>query len=137
MLPISRTSFSRYLGADWLDCQDKPAFWNGVLTIPDDELWHVRQTLRQYLFAFVRERARHRWAKERVGIPRVVAAGPLLDPAALTIGFARRFTGYKRPELIFHDTDRLVRILNTAGRPVQVIFAGKSHPADDIGKHHL
>jgi starch phosphorylase len=128
--------FSRYLGSDWRERQDVPEFWNGVLAIPDDEIWQVRQTLRQYLFAFVRERARQRWT-ERVGIPRIVAAGPLLDPDALTVGFARRFTGYKRPELIFHDPERLARILNAAGRPVQLIFAGKSHPADDIGKHHL
>ena len=105
--------------------------------IPDEELWAVRQSLRRYLFTFVRERARQRWIEEHVGIPRVVAAGTLLDPDALTIGFARRFTGYKRPELVFHDPERLARILNATGRPVQIIFAGKSHPADDIGKHHL
>jgi starch phosphorylase len=75
--------------------------------------------------------------EEHVGIPRVVAAGTLLEPDVLTLGFARRFTGYKRPELVFHDPERLARILNAAGRPVQIIFAGKSHPADDIGKHHL
>ena len=97
----------------------------------------MRQALRRYLFTFVRERARQRWTVERVGTPRVVAAGTLLEPEALTIGFARRFTGYKRPELIFHDAERLARILNAAERPVQIIFAGKSHPADDIGKHHL
>ena len=74
---------------------------------------------------------------ERVGTPRVVAAGTLLEPETLTIGFARRFAGYKRPELIFHDPERLARILNAAERPVQIIFAGKAHPADDIGKHHL
>ena len=68
---------------------------------------------------------------------RVLAAGTLLDRDALTIGFARRFTGYKRPDLIFRDPDRLARILNAAGRPVQVVFAGKSHPADDTGKHRL
>ena len=95
------------------------------------------QALRRYLFAFVRERARQRWTEEHVGTPRVVAAGTLLDPDALTIGFARRFTGYKRPELVFRDPDRLARILNAPGRPVQIIFAGKAHPADDIGKHHL
>jgi starch phosphorylase len=55
----------------------------------------------------------------------------------LTIGFARRFTGYKRAELVFRDAERLTRILNTRGRPVQIIFAGKAHPADDIGKHNL
>ena len=129
--------FTRHLGSDWIERQDDPAMWDGVLGIPDDELWVVRQALRRYLFAFVRERARQRWAVERVGAPRVVAAGTLLDPESLTIGFARRFTGYKRPELIFHDPDRLARILNAPERPVQVIFAGKSHPADDVGKHHL
>ena len=129
--------FARHLGADWLERHDDPALWDGVLAIPDEELWAVRQGLRRYLFTFVRERARHRWTVERVGTPRVVAAGTLLDRDTLTIGFARRFTGYKRPELIFHDAERLARILNAAERPVQIIFAGKSHPADDIGKHHL
>ena len=95
------------------------------------------QMLKQYLFTFIRERARQRWTEERVGVPRVVAAGTLLEPDALTLGFARRFAGYKRPELVFHDPERLARLLNAPGRPVQIIFAGKSHPADDIGKHHL
>ena len=126
-----------YLGADWRDRHDDPALWDGVLAIPDDELWAVRQSLRRYLFTFVRERARQRWIEEHVGLPRVVAAGTLLEPDALTIGFARRFAGYKRPELVFHDPERLARILNATGRPVQIVFAGKSHPADDVGKHHL
>jgi starch phosphorylase len=126
-----------HLGAGWTDLHDDPALWDAILEIPDRELWTVRQALRQYLFTFVRERARQRWTEEHVSTPRVVAAGTLLDPRALTIGFARRFTGYKRPELIFHDAERLARILNAANRPVQIIFAGKSHPADDVGKHHL
>ena len=93
--------FTRYLGADWRERHDDPALWDGVLAIPDDELWAVRQSLRQYLFTFIRERARQRWTDEHVSTPRVVAAGTLLDPDALTIGFARRFAGYKRPELVF------------------------------------
>ena len=129
--------FRKYLGPEWLERHDDPGLWEGILAIPDEELWAVRQSLRRYLFTFIRERARQRWTEERVGIPRVVAAGTLLEPDALTIGFARRFTGYKRPELVFHDSDRLARILNASGRTVQLIFAGKSHPADDIGKHHL
>jgi glycogen phosphorylase len=129
--------FSTHLGQDWIERHDDPSLWDGVLEIPDDELWVVRQALRRYLFAFVRERARHRWTVERVGAPRVVAAGTLLETETLTIGFARRFAGYKRPELIFHDPERLARILNAADRPVQIVFAGKSHPADDVGKHHL
>ena len=106
--------FTQYLGADWLERHDDPALWDGVLAIPDDELWAVRQALQRYLFTFMRERARQRWTEEHVGTPRVVAAGTLLEPDALTIGFARRFTGYKRPELIFHDPERLARILNGA-----------------------
>ncbi len=129
--------FTMYLGADWLDRHDEPALWDNILSIPDDELWVVRRALKQYLFTFVRERARQRWTEERLGIPCVVAAGTLLEPDALTLGFARRFAGYKRPELVFHDPDRLARILRATGRPVQLIFAGKSHPADDIGKRHL
>ena len=128
---------AKHLGADWLARHDDPFAWEAVLGIPDEELWAARQSLRRYLFAFIRERARQRWTVERVGTPRVVAAGTLLEPETLTIGFARRFAGYKRPELVFHDAERLARILNDAERPVQIIFAGKAHPADDIGKHHL
>ena len=98
----------------------------------------MRQALRRYLFTFVRERARQRWTDEHVGTPRVVAAGTLLDPDALTIGFARRFTGYKRPGADLPRSASGSRASSTPpGRPVQIIFAGKSHPADDIGKHHL
>jgi len=129
--------FNHHFGHDWIERHDDPELWVRVLTIPDEELWAARQSLRRYLFNFVRERARQRWLEEHVGMPRVVAAGTLLEPEALTIGFARRFTGYKRPELVFHDAERLARILTAQGRPVQLVFAGKSHPADDIGKHHL
>jgi starch phosphorylase len=135
--PDLQVLLDKYLGDDWRERHDDPELWNAVLSIPDEEIWTIRQLLRRYLFTFVRERARQRWTEDHVGIPRVVAAGTLLEPDALTIGFARRFTGYKRPELVFHDAERLARILNAAGRPVQIVFAGKSHPADDIGKHHL
>ena len=129
--------FTKYLGSGWQDRHDDPELWDAVLAIPDEELWAVRRNLRRYLFTFVRERARQRWTVEHVSTPRIVAAGTLLDPDALTIGFARRFAGYKRPELIFHNPERLAAILNAVERPVQLIFAGKSHPADDVGKHHL
>jgi glycogen phosphorylase len=126
-----------YLPADWRERHDDPEVWTRIFSIPDQELWAARSALREYLFAFIRERARHRWRDEAVSAARVVAAGTLLDPNALTIGFARRFTGYKRPELIFHNPDRLREILNASRRPVQIVFAGKAHPADETGKHHL
>jgi starch phosphorylase len=127
----------RYLAPDWLSRHDDPAVWEAVLSIPDESLWQVRRRLRRYLFAFLRERARQEWTNEHVGLPRVVAAGTLLDPEALTIGFARRFAAYKRPDLVFRDPDRLAAILNDVERPVQIIFAGKAHPADEVGKRQL
>ncbi len=129
--------FDEYMPTDWRDRHDDPELWQRVLDIPDEALWNARKLLRNYLFAFVRERARQRWRDEQVSVARVVAAGTLLDPNALTIGFARRFTGYKRPELIFHNPERLQAILNASRRPVQIVFSGKAHPADETGKHHL
>jgi starch phosphorylase len=127
----------QYLGPDWLDRHDDPAIADRVMNIPDEELWAARQALRAFLFNFIRERARNRWTQEHVSAARIVAAGTMFDHNTLTIGFARRFTGYKRPELIFLDPDRLARIVNASGRAVQFVFAGKAHPADDGGKHHL
>ena len=129
--------FDRYLGADWRDRCDEAELWQRVMDIPDEELWAARWKLRTYLLGFIRERARDRWREEKATAARVVAAGTLLDPNALTIGFARRFTGYKRPELIFHNPERLRQILNSSRHPVQIVFAGKAHPADETGKHHL
>ena len=126
-----------YLPADWRDRVDDASLWGAVSRIPDEKLWETRQALRTYLFAFLRDRARQRWKEEHVTAARVVAAGTLLDPSALTIGFARRFTGYKRSELIFQNPDRLVAILTAARRPVQLVFAGKAHPADETGKHNI
>ncbi len=129
--------FEQYLGPDWLAHHDDPAVCDRVLDIPDDALWHARAQLRAFLFHFVRERARHLWTTGHGEAARVVAAGTMFDHHSLTIGFARRFTAYKRPELIFSDPDRLARILNAPGRSVQIVFAGKAHPADDAGKHHM
>jgi glycogen phosphorylase len=129
--------FERYLGLNWKNEHDAADFWDAIALIPDEELWAVREALRSYLIAFIRERARQLWTQKQVTAARVVAAGTLLDPAALTIGFARRFTGYKRPELIFYNPERLARILTAFRRPVQIVFAGKAHPLDYPGKQHL
>ena len=129
--------FDRHISPGWRDQYEDAALWRRILEIPDEELWAARRTLRSYLFQFIRERARDRWMEDRASAARIVAAGVMLDPEALTIGFARRFTGYKRPDLIFRDAERLGRLVSAAGRPVQFIFAGKAHPADEAGKHHL
>jgi glycogen phosphorylase len=135
--PAITDVLDRYLDRDWRERVDDPNVWDAILSIPDEELWAARQVLRAYLMAFVRERARGRWVEQNVSPAQVVAAGTLLDPGALTIGFARRFTAYKRPELIFTDTERLAEILNSSRHPVQLVFSGKAHPADEAGKHHL
>jgi starch phosphorylase len=127
--------FDRYLGPEWVERHDDVVFWNRVVDIPDEEFWNVHLTLKRKLLAFVRERARDRWSEDRVDPRQVIAMGTLLDPDALTIGFARRFTGYKRASLIFHDLDRIRKILLNLWKPVQIVFAGKAHPADDHGKH--
>ncbi len=129
--------FDRYLDSHWRDQQDDHTVWDRVVAIPDEELWKVREALRHYLLRFMHERIRERWMFERVSAARVVAGGTLLSPNALTIGFARRFATYKRAELIFRNPDRLASILNAPGREVQIIFAGKAHPADDGGKRVL
>jgi starch phosphorylase len=135
--PSIASLFDRYLGADWRDRQDDEPFWDGVLDIPDTEVWNIRCALRQHLLSFMRTRVRDTWTREEAGAARVLAGGALLDPPALTIGFARRFAEYKRSGLIFHDPARLARILTHPRRPVQIVFAGKAHPADDGGKHNL
>jgi starch phosphorylase len=127
--------FDRHLGPEWVDRHDDVSFWNRVVDIPDEEFWKVHQILKRKLLTFVRERARSRWSGDRVDARQVIAMGTLLDPDALTIGFARRFTGYKRASLIFHDLERIRKILLDLWKPVQIVFAGKAHPADDYGKH--
>jgi starch phosphorylase len=129
--------FDRHVSPAWRDQYEDAAIWARVLEIPDDDVWAARQALRTALFNFIRERARQRWIGDQTGAARVVAGGAMLDPNALTIGFARRFTGYKRAELIFRDLDRLTRLVNDAQHPIQLVFAGKAHPADEAGKHTL
>jgi starch phosphorylase len=129
-----KSLYGRYLGPDWLDNHDGPALWEAVLEIPDAELWEVHRLLRAKLLAFVDARVRQRWMAGQMDAGQVLGSGTLLDPDALTIGFARRFATYKRATLIFRDLERLKRILHTPQRPVQIVFAGKAHPADGGGK---
>jgi starch phosphorylase len=129
-----RHLYDRYLGADWIEHLDNPEVWEGIEKIPDAELWTVRRHLKRKLVAYMRERARNQWLKDGVHPVQVIGSGVLLDPYALTIGFARRFATYKRANLILRDLGRLLDILNRPNMPVQIIFAGKAHPADEPGK---
>lgn len=135
--PEMNKLYKKYLAPDWVHHHDEPTFWQRISDIPDDLLWETRQQLKRKLLSFIRERARASWTQDRADPVQLIAAGTLLDPEALTIGFARRFTAYKRATLIFHDLERLKRILGDRWRPVQLIFAGKAHPVDEVGKRYI
>ena len=129
-----RLLYDRYLGPNWMDNIDDPEMWALVDNIPDAELWAVRRHLKNKLLNYAIEHARAQWIKGGFHPVQVVAAGVLLEPYSLTIGFARRFATYKRGNLIMRDLDRLLRIVNNRDMPVQIIFAGKAHPSDEPGK---
>ncbi|OEU71705.1 MAG: alpha-glucan phosphorylase [Desulfuromonadales bacterium C00003093] len=126
--------FHKYLGPDWLANHDDPSIWELIDDIPDEELWRTHFWLKNKLVNVIRERMRKRWIEDRISPSISIAEGAMLDPTVLTIGFARRFATYKRANLIFHDRQRLKKILNDPWHPVQIIFAGKAHPADMPGK---
>jgi glycogen phosphorylase len=127
----------RLLGPDWPARADDPEMWDAVLKIDDAALWAVHREIKGTLHRSVRETARRRWADQWHEGQHLVGAGLLLDEHALTIGFARRFATYKRADLIFRDLDRLRRLLVNSWRPVQLVFSGKAHPADEGGKRVL
>ncbi len=126
--------FDRYLGPRWRDRPGDQTIWRRVDRIPDEELWRTHERRRERLVAFARRRLSTQLAQRGARPAEIEQAGEVLDPSALTIGFARRFATYKRATLIMRDLDRLMRILNRRDQPVQIIFAGKAHPADNPGK---
>ncbi|MDQ3225317.1 MAG: alpha-glucan family phosphorylase, partial [Chloroflexota bacterium] len=132
--PPLQTLLDRYLPADWRERMQEEEVWHPILEVPDEEFWAVRLQNNRTLLAYLHEYSRRRWASGEIDPKQVVASGPFLQPQPLTVGFARRFATYKRATLLFSDPDRLARILTDPARPVQLIFAGKAHPADDGGK---
>ncbi len=130
----TRTLFNKYLGPHWIEQQDDPLLWERLSDVPLRELWEINIELKRKLLYFLRARARSGWVAGEDDPTTIMTSGTLLDPEALTIGFARRFATYKRANLIFRDVDRLRNLLLDIHRPVQILFAGKAHPADDPGK---
>ena len=117
-----------------MDYIDDPATWDKVVDIPDEALWAVRKHLKRKLASFIRERARQRWMRGGYHPVQVVAAGVLLDPQALTIGFARRFATYKRATLLLRDVERLQRLVNAPDRPVQIRLRRQGAPGRRAGQ---
>ncbi len=124
----------RYIGERFDTDIDDKKLWKRIEDVPDEELWRTHERRRERLIAFARRRLKEQ-VKERGGSKSELnAANEVLDPSALTIGFARRFATYKRGNLIFRNLERLAGILFHSEKPVQIIIAGKAHPKDDEGK---
>ncbi len=126
--------FDRYFGPHWAENAADHDIWRRVDEIPDLELWRTHERRRVALVSFARQRLKEQLRRRGAPPTEVKAADEVLDPEALTIGFARRFAPYKRGGLIFRDLERLLDILTDQKRPVQIVFAGKAHPRDDSGK---
>ncbi len=126
--------YDRYLGPEWRDEPANSDVWGRAQSIPPEELWRTHELRRERLVAWARRHVRAQRILRGAPQAEIDAADEILDPDALTIGFARRFATYKRATLLFRDLPRLKRILTAESRPVQLIFSGKAHPRDDAGK---
>jgi starch phosphorylase len=126
--------FDRYLDPSWREDPSDPTTWWDIEKIPDAELWRTDERRRDRLVGFCRGRLKQQLMARGVTPSEVETAEEVLNPEALTIGFARRFATYKRATMILRDKERLARLLNNPDRPVQLIFAGKAHPHDQPGK---
>jgi starch phosphorylase len=129
--------FDRYLGHEWVEKPLNLEVWKRVDGIPDAEIWRNHERCREKLVVMARHRLKAQLKKRGAPPSQIEAAEEVLDPDALTIGFARRFATYKRGTLIFRNAERLAAILNDPKRPVQLIFSGKAHPKDFPGKEFI
>jgi starch phosphorylase len=126
--------YDRYLGPTWSSTVFDKSVWEQVDQIPDEELWSAHQRCKDQLIVFARKRLMAQMQRRGMCQGELRRAEEVLDPEALTIGFARRFVAYKRGDLLLRDTERLIQLVNNPDRPVQIIFAGKAHPKDNAGK---
>jgi len=127
--------YDRVLRSDWQEWMSDNKVWQALYNVDPGELWETHTELKNRLLDFVRRRVSRQSRRRNEPDDVVEAARTMLDPNALTIGFARRFATYKRADLFFRQLDRLAQLVNDPQRPVQIIFSGKAHPADEPGKH--
>ncbi|MBW4538053.1 MAG: alpha-glucan family phosphorylase [Myxacorys chilensis ATA2-1-KO14] len=132
--PLMQDLYNRYLGEDWTTQLVDPQTWAKVDQIPNEELWERHQILKERLIAHTRYKVRQSRQQRGEDGGSIEATNRLLDPTILTIGFARRFSPYKRGDLLLRDAERALRIFSNKERPVQIIFSGKAHPRDEEGK---
>jgi starch phosphorylase len=134
LAPDVQFVLDRYLSGKWQSDPTDQSVWEGVMQIPDEELWRAHERCRERLVGWTRHTLKEQLTKRGAGYDELSAAEEVLDPEALTIGFARRFASYKRGALLLRDPDRLRALLENTRTPMQLIFAGKAHPADNEGK---
>lgn len=127
--------FNRYVGPDYTHKAESPGLWKKIAAIPDGEIWNAHRRRKEQTVSFIRRRVGDMMKKRGYGKNKIKDLEMVLNPDYLTIGFARRFVQYKRANLILSDPERLVSILTNEDRPVQLVFAGKAHPADTEGKN--
>ncbi len=126
--------YSRYLGLDWMEQPANHNCWANVDDILDSELWRTHELRREKMISLIRQRLKEQFQRRGATPRELKLVSEVLHSEYLTIGFARRFASYKRGALLFRDIERLKRIVNDSKYPVQIVFAGKAHPRDNIGK---
>ena len=130
--------YDRHFPADWIDRMGEPEVWQNIHNVDPGELWETHNALKNLLLAFVRRRVSRQCRRRGESDEAVEAARNMLDPNVLTIGFARRFATYKRADSdLLRTSTGCAAMLNDTERPVQFIFAGKAHPADEPGKQFI
>ena len=134
LAPNLKKLYNKYLIPYWQDDIQNDEVWKNIDNIPNEELWQIHQERKEKLLALVKESTFNRLRRSGYSYDEINDITSKLNPNALTIGFARRFATYKRATLIFKDLERITQILNNSDRPVQLIFAGKAHPADIEGQ---
>lgn len=131
--PITRL-FDRYLGTEYTHTGDKENIWKNILAIPSIEIWEAHQQRKEQMVSFIRNVLKNSLMHKGAGRSSSEIINNSLNPAHLTVGFARRFATYKRANLILQDKARLLKLLLNSEKPIQFVFAGKAHPADEKGK---
>ncbi|MEZ6057661.1 MAG: alpha-glucan family phosphorylase [Planctomycetaceae bacterium] len=137
LAPQMRFLYDKLLAEKWYLRSGEPEVWAGFENVNPAELWETHQSLKNRLIVFARHRIVRQAQRHKLKDSDISMLNQALDPEALLIGFARRFAPYKRADLVMSDIDRLAKIVSDSKRPVQFIFSGKSHPADEYGKKIL
>ena len=132
--PELNSLYERYLGSRWADEAVDKSIWHNMDQVPDEELWRIHQRGKERMVGFARKRLKRQLQRRGAFHTELSWAEEVLDPEALTIGFARRFATYKRGNLLLQDPQRLIKLLTQTDMPVQFVFAGKAHPRDTAGK---